>query len=54
MTSTTAGSPTCNCKNPDTCIHALTLKLGDKAYEYKQDDFSHQSPLLIKQNNPFL
>lgn len=39
MTSTTAGSPTCNCKNPDTCIHSFRLKLKKNTYEYKQNDF---------------
>ncbi|EJH7007328.1 hypothetical protein QEA29_004520 [Salmonella enterica] len=39
MTSTTAGSPTCNCKNPDTCIHSFRLKLKDETYEYKQNNF---------------
>lgn len=52
MTSTTAGSPTCNCKNPDTCIHALTLKLGDKAYEYKQDDFFSSISIINKTKQP--
>ncbi len=39
MTSLTAGSPSCNCKNPDTCIHSLTLRVGNKTFTYKQNDF---------------
>ncbi len=39
MTSLTAGSPTCNCKNPDTCIHSFTLKVKDRTFTYKQDKF---------------
>jgi hypothetical protein len=39
MTSLPAGSPKCNCKNPDTCIHSLTLKVDQHVYEYKQGDF---------------
>jgi len=39
MTSLTAGSPSCNCKNPDTCIHAFTLKVKDRTFAYKQNGF---------------
>jgi len=39
MTSLTAGSPICNCKNPDTCIHSFTLKVKDRTFNYKQDKF---------------
>lgn len=39
MTSLTAGSPSCNCKNPDTCIHAFTLKVKDRTFTYKQNGF---------------
>lgn len=37
--STTAGSPTCNCSNPDSCIHSIkvTPKGGSKSFEYKQN-----------------
>ncbi|EMW0957563.1 TPA: hypothetical protein R6W42_005253 [Citrobacter freundii] len=33
-----AGSPKCNCKNPDTCTHALkiTTAVPEETYEYKQ------------------
>lgn len=36
--STTAGSPTCDCSNPDSCIHSIkvTPKGGSKSFEYKQ------------------
>ncbi|MGF1868056.1 hypothetical protein L4D15_22885 [Enterovibrio norvegicus] len=36
--STTAGSPTCNCSNPNSCIHSVkvTPKGSAKSYEYKQ------------------
>ncbi|QLR76058.1 hypothetical protein HV336_03760 [Citrobacter freundii] len=38
--SLTAGSPKCNCKNPDTCTHALkiTTAVPEKTYEYKQGE----------------
>lgn len=38
--SLTAGSPKCNCKNPDTCTHALKIKttVPDETYEYKQGE----------------
>lgn len=52
MTSLTAGSPTCNCKNPDTCIHALTLKLGDNVYEYKQSDFFSSISVINDKDTP--
>ncbi|WP_276644017.1 hypothetical protein [Siccibacter turicensis] len=39
MTSLTAGSPSCNCKNPDTCIHSFTLSFSNKAFTYKQNGF---------------
>lgn len=39
MTSLMAGSPVCNCKNPDTCIHSFTLKVKDRVFSYKQDKF---------------
>lgn len=39
MTSLTAGSPSCNCKNPDTCIHSFTLSFNNKEYKYKQSGF---------------
>lgn len=39
MTSLPAGSPKCNCKNPDTCIHSFTLKVKDKTFTYKQNGF---------------
>ena len=41
MTSLTAGSPSCNCKNPDTCIHAFTLKVKDRTFAYKRAAVSH-------------
>lgn len=39
MTSLTAASPTCDCKNPDTCIHSFKLNIDQRTYEYKQNDF---------------
>ncbi|EMX9178529.1 hypothetical protein AAH354_000931 [Citrobacter sedlakii] len=38
--SLTAGSPKCNCKNPDTCTHALkiTTAVPEETYEYKQSE----------------
>ncbi len=39
MTSLPAGSPKCNCKNPDTCIHSFTLKVKDRTFTYKQNGF---------------
>ncbi|EOX8481121.1 hypothetical protein AIT98_004422 [Salmonella enterica subsp. indica] len=38
--SLTAGSPKCNCKNPDTCTHALkiTTTVPEETYEYKQGE----------------
>lgn len=38
--SLTAGSPKCNCKNPDTCTHALkiTTTVPEGTYEYKQGE----------------
>lgn len=39
MESLTAGTPSCNCKNPDTCIHSFTLKIKERSFEYKQDRF---------------
>ena len=38
--SLTAGSPKCNCKNPDTCTHALkiTTTIPEETYEYKQGE----------------
>lgn len=39
MESLTAGSPSCNCKNPDTCIHSFTLKVKDRSFNYRQDRF---------------
>ncbi|PWC09490.1 hypothetical protein B4923_19550 [Brenneria roseae subsp. americana] len=39
MISLTAGSPSCNCENPDTCIHAFSLKVKDRVFNYKQDSF---------------
>jgi hypothetical protein len=39
MTSLPAGSPKCNCKNPDTCIHSFTLKVKEKTFTYKQNGF---------------
>lgn len=38
--SLTAGSPKCNCKNPDTCTHALkiTTTIPEEMYEYKQGE----------------
>ncbi|EEV5534610.1 TPA: hypothetical protein SI408_004526 [Escherichia coli] len=38
MTSTTAGSPTCNCKNPDTCTHMVNIDADGKQYSYKQGE----------------
>ncbi|KXF83008.1 hypothetical protein [Enterovibrio coralii] len=39
VVSTTAGSPTCNCSNPNCCIHAVkvTPKGSTHTYEYKQN-----------------
>ncbi|MEQ9865550.1 hypothetical protein [Pectobacterium aroidearum] len=39
MVSLTAGSPSCNCENPDTCIHAFSLKVKYWTFDYSQDDF---------------
>ncbi|MFP1868527.1 hypothetical protein [Lonsdalea quercina] len=39
MISLTAGSPSCNCDNPDTCIHAFSLKVKSRTFDYNQDDF---------------
>ncbi|SUJ35199.1 hypothetical protein [Serratia marcescens] len=39
MISLKAGSPVCNCKNPDTCIHMFSLKVGERTFTYKQADF---------------
>ncbi|WDF96987.1 hypothetical protein PSR30_11070 [Pectobacterium carotovorum subsp. carotovorum] len=39
MVSLTAGSPSCNCENPDTCIHAFSLKVKYRTFDYSQDDF---------------
>lgn len=39
MISLKAGSPVCNCKNPDTCIHMFALKVGERSFTYKQADF---------------
>ncbi|EMO7867086.1 hypothetical protein WDR94_004179 [Citrobacter amalonaticus] len=38
--SLTAGSPKCNCKNPDTCTHALKIitTVPEETYEYKQGE----------------
>ncbi|EJJ4226735.1 hypothetical protein NI420_004254 [Salmonella enterica] len=52
MTSTTAGSPTCNCKNPDTCIHSFTLKLKNNIYEYKQNDFFSYISVIDDKEGP--
>ncbi|MCL6350713.1 hypothetical protein [Pectobacterium polaris] len=40
MVSLTAGSPSCNCENPDTCIHAFSLKVKYWTFDYSQDDFA--------------
>ncbi|AHE73527.1 hypothetical protein M942_24290 [Enterobacter ludwigii] len=39
MISLKAASPVCNCKNPDTCIHMFSLKIGERSFTYKQADF---------------
>ncbi|PWD57690.1 hypothetical protein [Pectobacterium parmentieri] len=39
MVSLTAGSPSCNCENPDTCIHSFSLKVKYWTFDYTQDDF---------------
>ncbi|AIQ99837.1 hypothetical protein LG71_07995 [Pluralibacter gergoviae] len=39
MTSLAAGSPACNCKNPDTCIHSFTLQVKEHRFTYKQNGF---------------
>lgn len=38
--SLTAGSPKCNCNNPDTCTHALKIitTVPEETYEYKQGE----------------
>ena len=40
MLSLAAGSPTCNCKNPDTCIHNFELKVKDNVFYYKGGRFT--------------
>ncbi|WP_196062884.1 MULTISPECIES: hypothetical protein [unclassified Serratia (in: enterobacteria)] len=52
MTSLPAGSPKCNCKNPDTCIHSLTLTIDKRVYEYKQGDFISLVSVINKTANP--
>ncbi|RLM17871.1 hypothetical protein BIY29_18855 [Brenneria alni] len=51
MTSLTAGSPVCNCKNPDTCIHSFSLKVKDKVFTYKQDNFITAVETIDKEDN---
>ncbi|ROP56313.1 hypothetical protein EDF81_3868 [Enterobacter sp. BIGb0383] len=52
MLSLTAGSPSCNCKNPDSCIHSFTLSVGKKTYTYKQDVFASSIKIINKDVNP--
>ena len=52
MISLTAGSPTCNCKNPDTCIHSFKLYIDKRAYEYKQDEFFSHIEVINKTEKP--
>lgn len=52
MLSLTAASPTCNCKNPDTCIHSLKLVIEEREYEYKQDDFFSHIEVISKSETP--
>ncbi|OCJ30722.1 hypothetical protein [Serratia sp. 14-2641] len=52
MTSLPAGSPKCNCKNPDTCIHSLTLTIDKRVYEYKQGDFLSMVSVINKTKEP--
>lgn len=49
MASLPAGSPTCNCKNPDTCIHSFTLKVKDKTFTYKQNGFIHSVSVIAEE-----
>lgn len=49
MDSLTAGSPSCNCKNPDTCIHSFTLKVKDRSFSYKQKDFVKYVDIIDEQ-----
>lgn len=39
MLSLAAGSPSCNCKNPDTCIHSFEIKVKENVFSYKQNKF---------------
>lgn len=39
MISLKAGSPVCNCKNPDTCIHMFSMNAGTRNFVYKQASF---------------
>lgn len=39
MISLKAGSPVCNCKNPDTCIHMFSMTAGARNFVYKQANF---------------
>ncbi|EAA9550943.1 hypothetical protein E2M46_16310 [Salmonella enterica subsp. enterica serovar Othmarschen] len=52
MTSLTAGSPKCNCKNPDTCVHSFKLNIDKKTYEYKQNDFYSHIVVINKTDKP--
>ncbi|MDX7990712.1 hypothetical protein [Xenorhabdus littoralis] len=39
MTSTKAGSATCDCDNPDNCTHKIDITLGGKTISYTQSWF---------------
>ncbi|MEP8623019.1 hypothetical protein ABKV53_07500 [Enterobacter cloacae] len=52
MTSLTAASPTCNCKNPDTCIHSFKMSLDKNVYEYKQDEFFSSIDVINAKGKP--
>lgn len=52
MTSLTAASPTCNCKNPDTCIHSFKMSLDKNVYEYKQDEFFSSIDVINTKDEP--
>ncbi|WP_065426258.1 MULTISPECIES: hypothetical protein [Serratia] len=50
MISLKAGSPICNCKNPDTCIHMFILKAGDRTFTYKQANFISSVDVIDEDN----
>lgn len=54
MTSLTAGSPKCNCKNPDTCIHSFSLNVDKKVFTYKQNDFFSSIAIINKSTKPIV